>query len=444
MVLLFGALLSCLAGTALGATREFAVSASALANGMTILVHEDHDIPNVAVYLFFRVGSRNERPGITGISHFLEHMMFHGSKKYGPRGFDVVMEKNGGSNNAYTTRDVTVYSDWVPSSALELVLSMEADRLRNPAFDPALVETERKVVLSERRATVENDNFGFLHQQLYATLYKKHPYRWPVLGWVSDIDSWTVGDLREYFRQGYGPNNCVMAAAGDVTAVRFFSLVEKYFSPLPRRDPPPQPGSTEPDQHKERRFEVERPAQAPRQLIAYHVPPSADPDHWPLQVAGAVLTSGHSSRLYRRLVRNERLAVSATSWQSLSLDAGELILSLDLRQGADIAAGERALDDEMQRLRTSYVSSRELRAAKNRILTSYARDIRTNSEKADWLGTYEIFFGDYKKLFSARHEIEAVTAADVQRVAQRYFSTTNRTVATLKPALDGSSGEPER
>jgi hypothetical protein len=154
---ILGTLLACLAATASGGVREFPVSVRTLANGMKIVVHEDHDIPNVALYLFFRVGSRNERPGITGISHFLEHMMFNGSKKYGTREFDLVMERNGGSNNAYTTRDVTVYSDWSSRSALELVLSMEAERLRNLAFDPAVVESERKVVLSERRTTVEND-----------------------------------------------------------------------------------------------------------------------------------------------------------------------------------------------------------------------------------------------------------------------------------------------
>lgn len=440
MVRIFGVLFACLAGTAFSSAGGFSVSARTMANGMRILAHEDHDIPNVALYLFFRVGSRNERPGITGVSHFLEHMMFNGSGKYGPRDFDLVMEKNGGSNNAYTTHDVTVYSDWFSRSALELVLSMEAERLGNLTFDPDMVQSERKVVLSERRTTVENDNFGFLSQQLYAALYQRHPYRWPVLGWVTDIQSWTAADLREYFRRGYAPNNCVMVAVGDFTASHLFRLVEKYFGVLPSRDLPPPVGPVEPEQRRERRVELERPAQAPQLLIAYHVSSSAHPDYWPLQVAGAVLTSGHSSRLYRRLVRHEQIAVSVTSWQRLSLDPGELIFSVDLKQRADVSSAERALGDEMERLRTSLVSSRELRAAKNKLLTARAHEIGTNAGKAEELGDYEVFFGDYRKLFSAPHEIEQVTASDVQRVAQRHFSPANRTVATLKatPAAPGT------
>jgi zinc protease len=442
MIRMLAAFVACLAGTASDAAPQFPVAVHTLGNGMQILAHEDHDIPNVALYLFFRVGSRNERPGITGISHFLEHMMFNGSKEYGPRQFDLVMEKNGASNNAYTTRDVTVYSDWFSRSSLELVLSMEAERLGHLTFDPVMVESERKVVLSERRTTVENDNFGFLLERLYATLYRMHPYRWPVLGWVQDMRAWTVADLREYFRRGYAPNNCVMVAVGDIAADGFFQLVEKDFAALPRRELPPPAGPAEPEQRQERRVEVERPAHAPQQLIAFHVPPSAHPDYWPLQIASAVLTSGHSSRLYRRLVRRERLAVSVTSWQRLSLDPGELIISLDLKQHADITRADHALDEEMARLRTSLVSDRELRAAKNKILTDRAREIRTNSGKADWLGTYEVFFGDYRKLFSASREIERVSASDVQRVARTYFAAANRTVATLRPSPP--SREPER
>lgn len=423
-----------LTGTSWGAVREFPVTARTLGNGMKILLHEDHDIPNVALYLFFRVGSRNERPGITGLSHFLEHMMFNGSRKYGPGEFDLVMEKNGGSNNAYTTRDVTVYSDWFSRSGLGLILSMEAERLGNLTFDPAIMESERKVVLSERRSTVENDNFGFLLEQLYGVLYTKHPYQWPVLGRIADIRSWTVKDLREYFQRGYAPNNCVMVAVGDIKTEEFLRLVGKDFAVLPSRRLPPPVGPAEPAQRDERRVEVVRPAHAPQQLIAYHVPSSEDPDYWPLQMASAVLTSGRGSRLYRRLVRHDRVAVSVSSWQRLCLDPGELIVSLDLAQGANVSAADQALSDEVERLKTSPVSSHELRSAKNKLLTDYARELRTNSGKADWLGTYEVFFGDYHRLFSAPQDIGKVSAADVQRVARLYLSVTNRTIATLKPS----------
>ena len=434
-------LLILLAGTPSAATGGVPVAVHTLQNGMKVLVHENHDIPDVALYLFFRIGSRNEHPGITGLSHFLEHMMFNGSEGYGPRKFDLVMERNGGSNNAYTTRDVTVYSDWFTRSALPLILSMEADRLGRLTFDPAMVESERKVVMSERRSTVENDNFGFLLEKLYGALYTQHPYRWPVLGSEPDIRSWTIEELRGYFREGYAPNNCVMVAVGDVYADRFFRLVEKSFGALPPHPLPPPVGPAEPGQHEERRIQVERPAEAAQQLIGFHVPPSANPDYWPLQVARTILTSGQSSRLYRRLVRGEQVATSVSSWQRLSLDPGELIVSLDLKPHADLPLTDRALDDELERLRSAPVSQRELETAQNRLLTDYASAIASNSGEADWLGTYEIFFGDCRKFFSAPRDIERVGITDVQRVAARYFPVDNRTIATLKPLPLSSSAE---
>jgi zinc protease len=417
-------------------------AAHTLANGMKIVVHEDHRIPNIALYLFFRVGSANERPGITGLSHFLEHMMFNGSRKYGPQEFDRVMEKHGASNNAYTTRDVTVYSDWLSRSSVELVLSMEAERLSHLTFSPEVMESERKVVLSERRTTVENDNFGYLDEALFSALYQKHSYRWPVLGWVADIQRWTVADLREYFQRGYGPDNCVMVAAGDVRTKEFLALVEKYFAALPARGSPQPASPAEPEQREERRVEIERQAQAPQQLIAYRVPPSAHPDYWPLQVASSVLASGHSSRLYRRLVRHDQFAVSVSSWVHLSLAPGELMLNLNLKRQADPTKAGHALDEEMEELSRSDVSSRELRAAKNRLLTEHAHAIRTNSGRAEWLGTYEIFFGDFRKLYAVPQAIEQVTAADVRRVARAYLVPQNRTVATLRPVAVVRRTEP--
>jgi zinc protease len=172
------------------------IKTQTLANGMKVIVEEDHAIPNVAMYFFYKVGSRNEHPGATGVSHFFEHMMFNGAKKYGPKQFDNNMERNGGSNNAYTSNDVTVYTDWFPSSALELMFDMEADRIGDLAFDPKMIESERGVVYSERRSSVDNSNFGLLSELAEAAAFEAHPYHWPVLGWPSDIESWTMQDLK--------------------------------------------------------------------------------------------------------------------------------------------------------------------------------------------------------------------------------------------------------
>src|SRR5215510_10132753 len=215
------------------------VKTHTLKNGMKILVQEDHTIPNVALYIFYRIGSRNERPGTTGLSHFFEHMMFNGAKKYGPGDFDRVMEAAGGRNNAYTSYDVTVYQDWFPSSTLELIFDLEADRIRDLSFEPKMIESERGVVSSERRTSVDNNNFGILQEQLWAAAFTAHPYQWPVIGWMVDIENWTMDDLKRHFAMGYSPSNATMLVVGDLNADAIFKLAEKYIGPIPSHDPPP-------------------------------------------------------------------------------------------------------------------------------------------------------------------------------------------------------------
>ncbi len=216
------------------------VKSHTLKNGMKILVQEDHSIPNVALYIFYRIGSRNERPGTTGLSHFFEHMMFNGAKKYGFGEFDRTMEANGGSNNAYTTQNVTVYQDWFPRSALDLIFDEEADRIRDLSFDPKIIESERNVVRNERKVSVDNNNFGVLNEQLWATAYIAHPYQWPVVGWDVDIVNWKMEDLQNHFRMGYSPSNATMVVSGDVKLEEIVALAEKYIEPIPSHDPPPK------------------------------------------------------------------------------------------------------------------------------------------------------------------------------------------------------------
>src|SRR5499425_2734278 len=219
---LLSALMAIVILSAVAPAQQLQVKTHTLKNGMKIIIEEDHSIPNVALYIFYRIGSRNERPGTTGLSHFFEHMMFNGAKKYGPKQFDVVMEANGGSNNAYTSRDVTVYQDWFPRSAMELIFDIEADRIRDLNFDPKKVESERGVVASERRTSVDGQNEGVLDEQLWATAFIAHPYQWPVVGWMSDIESWTMADLKHHFEMGYSPGNATMVVVGDVTPEEVF------------------------------------------------------------------------------------------------------------------------------------------------------------------------------------------------------------------------------
>src|SRR5215510_628926 len=264
--------------------QSFDIKTHTLKNGMKILVQEDHSIPSATIYIFYRIGSRNEHTGTTGLSHFFEHMMFNGAKKYGPGEFDRVMEAAGGRNNAYTSYDVTVYQDWFPSSSLELIFDLEADRIQNLSFDPKMIESERGVVASERRTSVDSDNFGLLNEQLQATAFSAHPYQWPVVGWPSDIENWTMDDLKHHFEMGYSPSNATMVVSGDVTADEIFKFAQRYIEPIPSHAPPPKVTTREPEQMGERRLVVKKFAQLPILMVAYHVGQTSSPDYYALQV----------------------------------------------------------------------------------------------------------------------------------------------------------------
>jgi zinc protease len=415
------------------AAQNINIQEHTLKNGMKILVQEDPSIPNVALYTFFRVGSRNEHEGITGLSHFFEHMMFNGAKKYGPGQFDKTMEAAGGSNNAYTSNDLTVYQDWFPNSQLELIFELESDRVQNLAFDPKIVESERQVVYSERRLSVDNDNFGLLDEQLEATAIMAHPYHWSVIGWPSDIEKWTLDDLKTYFAKGYSPSNATMVVVGDVKADNLFQLAEKYMEPIPAHDPPPPVRTVEPKQLGERRIAVHKFAQLPIIEIGYHVPQAQGPDYYTLELLQALLTTGESSRLYRSLVDQQQLAVQVQSGHEATIDPYLFTFTVQPRQGVVPEKAEQALYAEVDKLKTAAVDDHELQKAKNQVISSYYRSLRSINRRANVIGRYQVLFGDYHKLANVEQEFNKVSAADIQRAAKEYFDVNNRTVATLIP-----------
>jgi len=420
---------------ALGA-QTLPVAEHKLSNGMKVLIHEDHRIPSVAMHFFYRIGSRNERPGTTGLSHFFEHMMFNGASKYGPKQFDIRMEKNGGSNNGFTTNDFTAYTDWFPPAALELMMDMEADRIASLSFDPKMIESERGVVYSERRLSVENNNLRLLAEQLEAAAYTAHPYGWPVIGWASDIESWSMDDLQRHYRMGYAPNNCVMVVAGDVKPEEVLALAKKYLEPIPRQDPPPPVRTKEPKQLGERRVTVRKPAQAPILMMAYHIGAASDPDDPALDVLRAVLTEGRTSRLRNRLVEKDQLAVSVRVESESRIDPGLFVIQVQPRAGVPTEKIEAAVYEELDGVREQGITEQELQKARNQILTGIYPQTATIAGKANLLGIYEVVYGDYRRLFEIGPQVRKVTAADVKRVAAKYFDADNRTVATLVPAKE--------
>jgi len=422
----------CLA-SAQTASQEFPVQSKTLKNGMKVLVQSDHSIPNVALYIFYRIGSRNEHPGTTGLSHFFEHMMFNGAKKYGPGDLDKVMEANGGSNNAYTSKDTTVYQDWFPRSALPLIFDIEADRIENLSFDPQKIQSERGVVASERRTSTDNNNSGLLSEQLWAAAFIAHTYHWPVLGWMSDIEHWTMDDLKQHFAMGYSPSNATMVVVGDVTPEEIFALCEKYIEPIPAHAPPPPVTTVEPEQLGERRLVVRKPAELPLLTIAYHLPRTNSADFYALNILRTALFQGESSRMYQRLVDKDQLALYVNSYSPMAFDPTLEVNYAQPKLGVDPAACEKAMYEELERVKDSGITEEELQKAKNIRLVEFYRQMRTINGRANTIGTYEVFFGDYTKLFDAAKNYAAVTKEDVQRVARAYFVANHRTVATLVP-----------
>jgi len=246
------------ASSLMAMTKAEDIQTFTLDNGMKFLILEDHSIPNANMYFFFRVGSRNEVPGITGLSHFFEHMMFNGAKKYGPKEFDRVMEASGGSNNAYTSEDMTVYTDFFPTSAMPVIFDLAADRIGYLALADSMVKSERGVVLSERSTYLNNSNWFYLNEQVISVAFMAHPYRWSVIGYESDIMNWNREDLQNYFNTYYAPNNVVVVMSGDLNTEQVKKMAQDYFAAIPARPSPRPIHTVEPEQLGEKSLWVKK------------------------------------------------------------------------------------------------------------------------------------------------------------------------------------------
>jgi len=407
-----------------------------LKNGMKFLVVEDNSIPNANMYLFYKVGSRNEYHGITGLSHFFEHMMFNGAKKFGPKEFDRTMEFNGGANNAYTRQDVTVYTNWFPSPATEVIFDLEGDRISSLSIDPKMVESERGVVLSERSTSLENSPWNLLIQSVTAQAFLEHPYHWPVIGYEDDMKNWKQADLERYFKTYYAPNNCVVVVSGAVKTDEVKKLAEKYLEPIPAQPEPPKVHTTEAPQTGERRITLKKDVATPYLYIAYKVPEAKNEDYYPLVLLSDIMSNGKSSRLYASLVDNKQLANNVfTSYQE-SFDPTVFGFYAITNKGINESDLEKSVYEEIEKVKKEGITERELQKVKNQKLIEFYGQVETINGKSNNIGTYEVFFGDYKKMFEAPDLYNKVTADDIKRVANKYFLKSNRTVGILKSQVD--------
>lgn len=413
------------------ATTAEDIQSFTLDNGMKIMVLEDDSIPNANMYLFWKVGSRNEVPGITGISHFFEHMMFNGSEKYGPKMFDRTMEAAGGANNAYTTENITVYTNWFPAGAIETIFDLEADRIAKLDIDPEMVESERGVVVSERLTGLENSNWRVIQEEVKGVAFRAHPYSWSVIGHESDIAAWSLEDLQQYHKTYYAPNNAVVVIAGDVKLDEVKALATEYFGPIPAQQPPREVKTIEPEQKGERRVFVQKSSvSTPNVMLAYHVPATSDADYYALDLLAAILGEGKSSRLYQGLV-NEQLALGADTYMPKTFDPNLFYILGVAAPGVSADTLEQSMLEQVANVAKNGVTQAELDKVKNLRLMGFYRTMETINGKANTIGSYELYFGSYDKLFNAPEAYAKVTPEDIQRVAQTYFKRANRTVGVL-------------
>jgi len=404
-----------------------------LDNGLKVLLVEDHNIPSVALYTFFRVGSRNERPGLTGVSHFIEHMMFNGTPKVGPGEFDRRMEFQGGRNNAFTSDDMTGYTDWFPPAALEAMIEMEADRIQGLALVPEVLESERGVIASERRLGVENDNDAILNENVRATAIMAHPYHWDVIGWMSDILSWRRDEVMAYYRTYYAPGNAILIVVGDIDPAKTLGLIQKYYGPVKDSPAPPPVSTVEPPQMGTKTVIIRKEAQAPSFLAVWHAPSAKDADYLPLAILAKPLLEGESSRLYRRLVREEELAIDVGGGIQETIDPLLFSINVKPRPGVDLDKIDRVIEEELTKVKAEGITPQEYAKAMNIIRNDFYMSLQTISGKAGQLGSTELLYGDFSRLFTVMDDYAAVKIDRIKGAAGKYFTANNKTVGKLIP-----------
>ncbi len=409
------------------------VTAHVLANGLRVRLLPDPGSGTASYYTFFQVGSRNERLGLTGISHLFEHMMFNGSARYGPKEFDRVLEARGGSSNAYTSTDVTTYYEDFAAEALPTVVDLESDRMASLRITPEALEQERQVVKEERRLRTDNSVFGLMEEQLEALVFLAHPYRWPIIGWMEDIDHITRQDCLDFFRTYYAPSNAAVYAVGDLDPEETMRLVERAYGSIPAGPPVPPVAAGEPPQRGERRAAVRYPAQAPALLAGWRAPEARNPQAAALDVLQVILATGEASRLRRRLVQELELAVSIQVSWGWRVDPGVFMAWLEVAPGTRPARVEQALWAELERVASRGVGLAEVKRARRLLRSGLLHELATHGGTAHALGQAESLFGDWREAGRALERYAAVRPADVRRVAAEVLDPSRRCVVWLEP-----------
>ncbi len=410
-----------------------AVQEQTLDNGLKVLLLPEPRAPVVSVQVWYRVGARNETLGQTGLSHLLEHLMFRGTEKYGPKVFSRLVQQVGGNDNAFTSKDYTAYFENGPKDQLKLFLELEADRMRHLKISEELFQTERQVVLEERRLRTEDDPINSLYEETVATAYKAHSYQWPVIGWFQDIKNLTRTDLQSYYDRYYQPNNATLVIVGDIDPEAAMALVKETFGRIPAGPAPPPFLPFEPEQQGERRTQLVREAQLPAIFMAYHVPNLEHQDAYALEVLSLILAAGRSSRLPRQLVYDRKLALDAgADYESATASPSLFLIYAQPLPGQPVAVVEQALEKEIRKLQDQPVTEEELAKAKNQAEAAFVKAQDSLFYRGMLLGRYQTL-GDWRRLNQIIPAIRAVTKEAVQQAAKTYLVPRNRTVGVLVP-----------
>ena len=418
-----------------GATnvREFVLD-----NGLKVLLLEDHKSPAVTFQVWYRVGSRNEKDGKSGLSHFLEHMMFKGTAKVKPEEYSQIIAKNGGRSNAFTTNDVTVYFATMSRDTIGTEIELEADRMVNASLADTYFEPEKKVIQEERRLRTDDNPISALSEVTSAVAYMVHPYRRPVVGWMADIENLTRQDLVDYYRLYYAPNNAYLVVTGDFSTEEILPRIKAAFEKLPRGPEPPRLGAEELPQRGERRIILKRDAELPSILLFYHAPNLKSPDSYALDVLSVVLAGGRSSRLHHELVYQKKIVRSIDAdYNGLSIDPGGFTVTAQLMPGKDAAEVEREIDSLLEKVKAEPVSERELQKAKNQIEAQFVFAQDSIFGQAMKIGYYEAV-GGWRLMDSYIDGIRRVTREAVQKAAKQYLDRDKRTVGLMIPTPGNS------
>jgi len=404
-----------------------------LDNGLKVLLLEEHKSPVAVFQIWYKVGSVDEPYDKAGMSHMLEHMMFKGTDKYGPKTFSRTVQKYGGSDNAFTSHDYTAYFQTFASDYIYLSLELESDRMKNLLLDKDEFRSERDVVAEERRMRYDNDPESALGELTQAATFEVHPYRWPIIGWMETIRNWELEDLENHYENYYVPNNATIVMVGDFDADSMLEDIERYFGGIPRGPEPEHASITEPEQKGERRVYLKKEAQLPTLYIAYHTPNMTHPDTFALDVLETVISGGKSARLYKSLVYDKQVAQYAgAGYNSVTRYPETFTFWAGVMPEHTADEVEAGIYEEIEKLKSEPVGEREMKKAKNQIEASFIMGQDSNFYRAMLLGRYELA-GSWKMLTTYVDGIRAVTPKDVMRVAKEYLVEENRTVGVLQP-----------